>query len=416
MNAMRRSITAILAFTFLAITGSSLFAGEDDGYIYGKVIMKNDTEYQGVIRWGDEESFWDDMFNATKLENEYADYFYDDDLEVIGDDNRDRRNRKRGRWFVRWSDNSGVSTHQFKCRFGDIQSMELLGRDGVLLTFKNGEEIELEDGSNDVGTEVKVFDKELGSIDLKWRRIDRIEFMETPNQLSEKFGEPLFGQVTTRNGSFEGFIQWDHDECLSTDILDGESDDGKMKIEFGKIASIKRERRGALVTLKSGREIYLDDSNDVDEDNRGIVVKDPKGYGKALIEWREFEEIRFSKPSGSGPAYNDFKSARVLEARIETKDGQTVSGKIAYDLDESFDLEMLDGKFDRVEYHIPFRNISSITPQRRYGSLVKLRNGDTLELEESRDVDDDNAGILVWTGGENVSYVPWDNVEKVEFK
>ena len=41
------------------------WAEGDQGYIYGKITMDNGNVYQGVIRWGDEEAFWDDMFNST---------------------------------------------------------------------------------------------------------------------------------------------------------------------------------------------------------------------------------------------------------------------------------------------------------------------------------------------------------------
>ena len=87
-------------------------------------------------------------------------------------------------------------------------------------------------------------------------------------ELDEKFGEPLYGKVETRGGTFEGFIQWDHDECLSTDELDGESEDGDVEIPFGRIRSIEKYRRGSLVVLETGRELYLTGSNDVDNDNQ----------------------------------------------------------------------------------------------------------------------------------------------------
>jgi hypothetical protein len=41
-----------------------------DGYIYGKVTTF-DNQYEGLIRWDDEEIFWFDHFNASKTKNEY---------------------------------------------------------------------------------------------------------------------------------------------------------------------------------------------------------------------------------------------------------------------------------------------------------------------------------------------------------
>ncbi|MFT7282032.1 MAG: hypothetical protein ACI9DM_001762, partial [Cyclobacteriaceae bacterium] len=39
-----------------------------DGYIYGKVTTF-DNQYEGLIRWDDEEIFWFDHFNASKTKN-----------------------------------------------------------------------------------------------------------------------------------------------------------------------------------------------------------------------------------------------------------------------------------------------------------------------------------------------------------
>ena len=63
--------------------------------------------------------------------------------------------------------------------------------------------------------------------------------------------------------------------------------DGNMAIEFGKIKSVERDGRGSLVILKSGRDFYLTGSNDVNHENRGIIVNIP-GQGRVDIEWRDF--------------------------------------------------------------------------------------------------------------------------------
>ena len=44
--------------------------GSDAGYIYGRIQTRTGESYEGPLRWGDEEAFWDDIFNATKVENE----------------------------------------------------------------------------------------------------------------------------------------------------------------------------------------------------------------------------------------------------------------------------------------------------------------------------------------------------------
>jgi hypothetical protein len=411
----------LFLFILVAIFTSSTLAWAegDQGYIYGKITLDNGNVYQGVIRWGDEEAFWDDMFNSTKVDNIFEEVLYDLDIDDLEDElyseSRRRRSHRRNIFNITFRDDSpGETEHQFKCRFGDIQTMRLRGRESILLTFKNGEEMRISGGSNDVGASLMILDDELDEVKLKWQRIETIEFMSTPKKLNQKLGDPLFGEVETRRGTFHGFIQWDHDECLSTDVLDGDSEDGDMKIRFTNIRSIEKYRRGSLVTLKSGREIYLTGSNDVNSENRGVVIKDPE-LGKILVKWRAFEKITFQDTGDSGPAYKDFQETRTLSGVVHTKDDETYSGRIIYDLDEIYDLEILDGQDGYIEYNIPFRNIKRISPRSSYGSRIELKNGDELVLEDSRDVDEDNDGIVVVEKKDKAKYIPWRDIREILF-
>ena len=53
------------------------------------------------------------------------------------------------------------------------------------------------------------------------------------------------GTVHTDDGSFRGYIQWDQDECLSSDELDGENRDGEVSLRMGEIRSIERRSRNS---------------------------------------------------------------------------------------------------------------------------------------------------------------------------
>ena len=117
-------------------------------------------------------------------------------------------------------------------------------------------------GSNDIRADIAILDQESGEVELKWDKIRTIEFLPVPQQLKEKFGQPLYGTVSTRSGQFKGYIQWDHQECVSTDKLDGECEDEDISIEFGEIKSIEKFRSGSLVTLHSGKEYYVNGTND----------------------------------------------------------------------------------------------------------------------------------------------------------
>jgi hypothetical protein len=389
----------------------------NQGFIYGKITMRDGETYMGVIRWGKEEALWTDMFNSNKEENEFVDYLSAGDLRKLRRKYRgDRKGINILRIFKIFRDDSDdIVTHQFSCRFGDIQKMKFIGSDTVRLTFKNGERYEVSGGSNDINTRINVFDEEAGEMSLKWRRVRSIEFMPVPQGLTKKFGNPIYGTVNTEYGEFTGWIQWDHQECLSTDKLDGEGKDSDMSIEFGDIKAIEKYRRGSMVTLNSGKEYYLYDTNDVDDDNRGIVINDLR-FGKVLVEWDEFVSVEFDHdPKVSIPAYEDFLAPKQLTGTVTTREGKVFMGRIVYDLDEAMDYEMLDGYADDIEYHFPFRNIGKIVPKGRHYSKITLKNGKTLELEDERDVNRSNDGVLVWED-EDPIYIPWREIREIEFK
>ena len=64
--------------------------------------------------------------------------------------------------------------------------------------------------------------------------------------------------VRTRQGEFTGFIQWNQQDSVSTDTLDGRTRDGELSLRYDTIRSIARHSRdSALVTLLDGRETVL---------------------------------------------------------------------------------------------------------------------------------------------------------------
>ncbi|MBN2414314.1 hypothetical protein JXO52_00650 [bacterium] len=386
-------------------------AQSDQCFIYGRVTTISDNVYVGAIRWNDEELYWSDYFNSEKYENEF--------IRDLSDVQREKLNRSgRSISILGLTIRTGAvaHTHTFACQFGDIASLELRGRDLVELELKNGEIFELSGGSNDIGSPIRILDRELGELEIKWGRIDRIEFMPTPARLEMKFGSPLFGTVETKREEFTGFVQWDHDERLSEDNLDGHTEDGAISIPFTKIRSIEKQANGCMVTVTSGRELYLTDSNDVNDDNRGIIVTVP-GMGRVDIPWYLFRSVRFDHDAGATACrYEDFRDPARLAGVVTTKDGVSYEGRLVYDLDEYMDIEMLDGEDGGLVYQIPFRHIAEIRPKSYSYSLVILRNGLELLLGESQDVTDKHDGVLVLSGDDTRMYLPWDSIEGIRFK
>ena len=388
----------------LALAGPVL--ASDVGYIYGRVEMVGGEKYRGPLRWGTEESFWDDIFNATKAENEH----------VADVDRRAReriRDRKASGWNLFGASNPNM-THLFAVRFGDLKRLHVRSADGLIAEFRNGEQMRLKGGSNDVGAKITVVDPRAGTRELAWNRIRTIEFLETPEKLEDKLGEPIYGTVRSGSIEYTGRIQWDHDETLTADELDGTSDGGKVSFAFGKIAAIRKHRSGALVRLRSGREVYLRGSNDVNSENRGVVVIAPH-IGTVKIGWDDFDEVTFQRAPNSGRSYAGYAEGSDLRGTVVTRNGRH-AGRLVFDLDESWDFEMLHGRNGDTEYLIPFREIASIRPQGRLRSEVQLRVGLVIELDESQDVTRKNDGLLVYAGEGRPTYVEWRNVSEVRFR
>jgi hypothetical protein len=223
--------------------------------------------------------------------------------------------------------------------------------------------------------------------------------------------------VATEEGDFVGYIQWDSQECLSTDRLDGDEDDRRVSVPMGEIRSIEKiSRRSSLVVMKDGVEYRLSGTNDVNDDIRGIHVEDGR-FGRVEVPWDAFEKVVFEDPGSSGSSYGDFGVGARLSGTVTLTNGDWRRGRLVFDLDEEWSWEMLDGSAEEIDYAIPFSKVASIEPRGRDKSLVVLRNGSRLELEGSHDVGDNNSGLVVIPaqGGEP-GFVPWREIAKIDFE
>ena len=175
-------------------------SAQDDGFIYGRITTIDEDVYEGAIRWGKEEAYWTDMFNAQKEENTNLDYLSREEFEYLVDQKRQgyRGNSDswihwtKSSWWDDWEWDNDRFIHQFSCQFGEIKTIRIRSRDRAELTLQNGDKVMVDgEGYNDIGSKIKIQDKELGTIDISWSRLDKIEFLPPPRNLEEKFGEPL---------------------------------------------------------------------------------------------------------------------------------------------------------------------------------------------------------------------------------
>ncbi len=226
--------------------------------LYGTLTTRRGDEYTGFVCWDVDETFDTDILDG------------------------DEGHRKR------------------KIEFGRIKSIERRSSSSADVTLKNDKTMRL-DGSNDVDSGnrgIIISDLNLGRIQVDWDEFDMIEFMDPPpgpDYSGFDGGRRLKGMVLTEDGKkYTGEIKWDDDEEFTWELLDGEDNDVDFDIEFGFIKSIeKASRRSSRVTLKDGRTFMLRGSNDVDNDNKGIIIHDKDG--ETFVDWEDFDTVEFTQ-------------------------------------------------------------------------------------------------------------------------
>jgi hypothetical protein len=410
MNSVSKWLVVILGVVVaLVACAFETKAQSHEGFLYGTVHLHNGKTYTGPIRWGNEEVLWTDLFNVAKSDNQYKklvpkdkdndDSWFDNDWSLTGI----------------WANKMVI--HKFSCQFGNLSRIELLSKARAKIIFKHGGELMVDgEGYNDMGTVIQVIDPELGTMKLDWDKISKIEFAPTPEKVEGIFGMPLYGTVEgARREKYTGYIVWDNDERLNTDKLDGESDDGDVSIRFGDIASIERVGRGSQVVTRSGRELHLTGTNDVNDGNRGVLVVVPD-VGVIHFSWDAFKKVTLHEPKII-QSYTDFKTPAMLKGTVRPLDGPDLKGRIIYDIDETLNIEVLEGSENDIEYVIPMKNIKKITPKNEDFSSITLRNGDTYLLGNSQDVSSRNGGVLVFIKGKKApEYVRWKQINEIIFE
>lgn len=159
----------------------------------------------------------------------------------------------------------------------------------------------------------------------------------------------------------------------------------------------------------------LTNSNDVNHENRGVLVVVPD-LGVVRFSWDAFHKVTFSEPSRNPQAYAQFTKPMALKGKVSRLDGDDLSGRIVYDIDETLDIEVLEGKENDIEYIIPMKNIRKITPKNTEFSSVELRNDERLLLGDGQDVSNRNGGVLVFAKGKkDPEYVSWRKINEITF-
>ncbi len=380
---------------------------DGSGFIYG-VVETRKGHFEGRLKWHRRDAFWSDFLESNKEDRPYwtsvpvADQIRTSEVEIFGKTMTKRSLARRGRGFM--------------ARYGDVQRIEVHGTSWSTVVLRDGTEIDVE-GGWDLRSDVLIFAADGTETRLEWERILRIRFLPTPAELSVDVFR-AYGTVTTSIGPLTGYIQWDKQECISTDVIDGfdRKTGDEMEIPLGRVQSVEKlDRDTSRWVLRDGKTVDLYGTNDVNHENRGIWVETPE-WGRVAVSWRAFERLDFVTPPGSGPSYEDFTLPRPLVGTVRGAGGKTLRGRVIFDIDEQAGWEFLNGETKDLTYDIPFSLITSIERLSDHASRITVTSGASVELGDSSDVGEGNSGVMVVGDGDQLQYLPWSEVDRIDFE
>lgn len=269
--------------------------------------------------------------------------------------------------------------------------------------------------------------------------------------------ERLYGRVHVSSGEVvEGYLRWDRNASGWFDYLDGMkelpaehlreaerldpdyAEEQRLKrsivafgtrltwdvddetdppttpsaIRFGHLASLTpRDSRSAILRLVSGEEVIMHSgSSDLGRSMGDLVVEIP-AESKRTFDWGDLESVEFMRaPEGTAPPVG----AR-LGGTLTTRSGTTVEGPVAWDRDEIFPTDVLDGEQEGRDREIAFGDIRVIAWESDRSARVSLMSGEEFVLRGTNDVDRGNRGIEVVDPafGRVVAY--WSDFDSIRF-
>lgn len=368
---------------------------ESNYRLYGEITTVENQVLKGFITWGVNKNYWVDFFEASKIQNPYATYFNSSDEIVF---------KQNGETFAR------PGTHVFCCRFGNIRSIRLTGENEIQLELKNSKTVRLiKKNLPDIGQTIQITTSQ-ETIKIPWEYISEIHFMQAAPDLIAPEINTVAGIVKSSQGIYKGIINYNCNRKLNNQKIQA------TNILLNKMKKISREK-GTLKVLPQDHlfqnpvRIKTDALYPLED----IMIIMPN-VGSVIVPSNQFREMEVIPLQDLALlSYEDFKVPVELKGIVYTRNNEKLDGTLAYDLDENYDFEVLDGKNNGITYRIPFKYISSIEPKNYKYSFITLLNESHLSLGEGPDVNEENSGIIVWSTNEIPIYITWEEVKKVQF-
>lgn len=392
---------------------------DDSTRLYGRVTLDDGRTVEGYFRWDGNEASWSDFLDASKElreevldEGERLDPAYAEEM-------RQSRSIVAFGVRIRWDEDDleGLPSVPASVRFEHVAYIEPQDGAAVRIGLVDGSTTELIGTTTDLGSGMRGLAVDTGQgadVVVDWREIRRIDLFRPPATSPAPRGTAIYGTVRSWSGlELSGFVAWDRDEVLLSDVLDGRAEGVDREMPFRDIASIAPEgRRSAEVTLHSGEVLSMRGTNDVDRSNRGLDLSVP-GMGRIIVPWEELEGVRFHPPLQ--PAATTVPIGR-LRGTVYAEDGRILSGALRWGHDEEYGWEVLDGWHDGTDIQVEFGAIELVRPDGPEGSVVALVDGTVLRLEGTDDVGEGHRGVFVSPdGGGATRLVRWSDVDRVIF-
>ncbi|PCJ96500.1 MAG: hypothetical protein COA50_06885 [Flavobacteriaceae bacterium] len=402
----------LLLFLLLLLVPFFGYCQTPQGAIFASIQLKDGKTLKGQIIWDNEQGLWEDIFYAVRAKSPV--YYF---LGKKKPKDLKKKSKDLDLGFMQlWEDKIPDSSPSFSSSFGDIAYLKPVGNNKVLLGLKDGKTVELDMSKNgDLDDRIFLYDKSRKRHTLYLKNIKKITFQSFDPAYRLIRGKPMYGSFLTSIGSYSGYVSWDDEESFQYDNIQGRRKDKKVDLKFKDIYEIKAQDDGALITLVNGKRMFLNNHDDVDDGNHGIMIMG-LDFGAIELEWEHLISARFMPSPTKPKGFKAFKKTGVLKGVVTTNNGKKYKGQLVYNLNQMYRVEVLTGENNNYEYDIPFYRIAQIAPQNDKYALVLLKNGTQLLLGDDDNVTEENEGVIVRTRQGKTDYIAWENIKTIAFE
>lgn len=187
-----------------------------------------------------------------------------------------------------------------------------------------------------------------------------------------------------------------------------------LTCRFGDIDAIHvTGDKEARIVLKNGEKIdvYTGDGPEYRRQLGEDITVNALKSDKMRIKWEDIASVRFLPAPSRLPHFN----AVPLYGTVTTRLNLRYTGLVQWDTDERYTSNLINGKTsDGKDARFRLRDVQSIRPKDE-GSLIRLYSGKEVYLEDDRDIDGRNRGIIVQHPIWGQVTVGWNDFKGVVF-